>query len=123
MLIPTLEYCLAQAGCLFQRWNTAWPERGAYSNVGILRGLGEGGGVLIPTLEYCPGGVLIPTLEYCLAQAGCLFQRWKTAWPDRGAYSNVGILRGLGWGGAYSNVGMLLGQGGVLIPTLEYCLA
>ena len=108
MLIPTLEYCLAQAGCLFQRWNTAWPERGAYSNVGILRGL---------------GGVLIPTLEYCLAQAGCLFQRWKTAWPDRGAYSNVGILRGLGWGGAYSNVGMLLGQGGVLIPTLEYCLA
>ena len=79
-LIPTLEYLLAEAARSFQRWNTFWPKRGAYSNVGMPSG---------------PSGALIPTLEYLLAQAGRSSQRWNTLWPKQNAHSNFWLKRSL----------------------------
>ena len=71
-LIPTLEYLLAIAGPLFQRWNTFWLKRGACSNVGVpfWRKRGAYSNVGIPSGLT---GAFNPTLEYLLAQMGRLF--------------------------------------------------
>ena len=103
---------LAQAERLLQHWNTFWPKRRVYSNVGIPSG---------------PSGLLIPTLVYLLAHTGRLLQRWS----KRVAYSNSGLLLAQAgrsfqrWNTfwpkrrAYCNAGMPSSPSGTLIPTLE----
>ena len=70
VVIPTLEYLLANAGWSFQRWIAFWLKRGGHSNVGMPSGTSKRGGHSNVGIPSGQRGVVIPTLEYFLAKAG-----------------------------------------------------